>query len=321
MGNEYYKEGLIAMSSTVDRNNAGVNAPSPDQKPPKEKNSTKPPAKVLIVDDAQSIRKLLTNILIKNGYEAQTAPDGLSALQSIAKDPPDIILLDIIMPVMDGYEVCRLLKSDEKSCMIPVIFISALDEETDKMDGFNAGGADYITKPFQIPELLARVQVHLELERLQRELKKKNDELQRYAQRLEELNVALKVLLVKKEEDTLELEEKISLNIKRLLLPNVELLKKRIKDKECHVLLDMIELNLKEITSTFSQKLSSKFIGLTPTEIKVANLVKEGKQIKEIAEILSVSRYAVELHRFNIRKKLGLKSRKINLQSYLASIS
>ncbi|MBN1380952.1 MAG: response regulator [Deltaproteobacteria bacterium] len=309
------------MSSTVDRNNAGVNAPSPDQKPPKEKNSTKPPAKVLIVDDAQSIRKLLTNILIKNGYEAQTAPDGLSALQSIAKDPPDIILLDIIMPVMDGYEVCRLLKSDEKSCMIPVIFISALDEETDKMDGFNAGGADYITKPFQIPELLARVQVHLELERLQRELKKKNDELQRYAQRLEELNVALKVLLVKKEEDTLELEEKISLNIKRLLLPNVELLKKRIKDKECHVLLDMIELNLKEITSTFSQKLSSKFIGLTPTEIKVANLVKEGKQIKEIAEILSVSRYAVELHRFNIRKKLGLKSRKINLQSYLASIS
>jgi DNA-binding CsgD family transcriptional regulator len=172
-----------------------------------------------------------------------------------------------------------------------------------------------------VPELLARLKVHLELQRLQKMLETRNAQLEEHAKKLEEYNVALKVLLAKREEDISELEEKVLLNVKNLLLPHLDMLKRRSSDHDCKAIIDVVESNLQKITSTFSQKLSSKYLGLTPTEIKVANLVKDGKQIKEIADMLAVSRYAVELHRFNIRRKLGLKSRKINLQTYLSSIS
>lgn len=148
----------------------------------------------------------------------------------------------------------------------------------------------------------------------------KAKELQLNTEKFEELYVTLEVLLTKRENDRSKLEEKVLSNVKHLLIPHFETLKKRAMDQECKDLLDILEINLKDITSAFSHKLSSTNLGLTPKEIKVANLVKEGKQIKEIAEMMGVSHYAVELHRFNIRKKLGLKSRKVNLQSYLLSL-
>jgi DNA-binding response OmpR family regulator len=286
-----------------------------------EERQTETPLKVLVVDDSPPVCQTLSVALSRNGYEVFSANNGKTALNIVENEQPDIILLDIIMPVMGGYDVCRQLKSDENTRMIPVIFISALDEETDKLEGFKLGAADYITKPFQIPELLARLKVHLELLRLQKTLEMRNEELLADAKQLEEFNITLKVLLAKREEDIAELEEKVLLNVKNLLIPHIDMLKRRITDQENKAVLEIIETNLKKITSTFSQKLSSKYLGLTPTEIKVANLVKDGKQIKEIADMLAVSRYAIELHRFNIRRKLGLKSRKINLQSYLSSIS
>lgn len=286
-----------------------------------EERQTEIPPKVLVVDDSPPVCQTLSVALSRNGYEVFSANNGKTALNIVENEQPDIILLDIIMPVMGGYDVCRQLKSDENTRMIPVIFISALDEETDKLEGFKLGAADYITKPFQIPELLARLKVHLELLRLQKTLEMRNEELLADAKQLEEFNITLKVLLAKREEDIAELEEKVLLNVKNLLIPYIDMLKRRITDQENKAVLNIIESNLKKITSTFSQKLSSKYLGLTPTEIKVANLVKDGKQIKEIADMLAVSRYAIELHRFNIRRKLGLKSRKINLQSYLSSIS
>ena len=152
-------------------------------------------------------------------------------------------------------------------------------------------------------------------------LKKKTNELQLHSSKLEELNTALKVLLQQREEDRTYIEEKVLLNVKHLLTPHFEALKKRDMDQESKVILEILESNTKNMTSSFAHKLSSKYLNFTPTEIKVANHVKEGKQIKEIAEIMGVSHYAIELHRFNIRKKLGLKSRKINLQSYLLSLS
>jgi DNA-binding NarL/FixJ family response regulator len=104
----------------------------------------------------------------------------------VQKELPDLILLDIMMPEMDGYEVCRLLKADEKTGPIPVIFISALDEVFDKMTAFSIGGVDYITKPFQVEEVLARVKTHLTLRRLQQELQWKNQALQAANASLEE---------------------------------------------------------------------------------------------------------------------------------------
>lgn len=122
---------------------------------------------VLVVDDTPENLRLMSEILLSNGYRVRAAPSGYLALKTVAIELPDLILLDVKMPDMDGYEVCRRLKSEERSRMVPVIFISALDETADKVRAFRAGGVDYVTKPFQREEILARVETHLGLRRLQ----------------------------------------------------------------------------------------------------------------------------------------------------------
>src|SRR3954451_18530309 len=116
-------------------------------------------------------------MLKERGYKVRPVPSGKLALLAARRDPPDLILLDINMPEMNGYEVCEYLKADEKLRAIPVIFISALTEELDKVKAFAIGGVDYITKPFQMEELHARVETHLKLRRLQIELEKTNAQL------------------------------------------------------------------------------------------------------------------------------------------------
>ncbi len=137
-----------------------------------------PKAEILIVDDTLPNLRLLATMLTNNGYAVREALDGPSALQSASVHLPDLILLDIRMPGMDGYEVCQRLKANEDSRSVPVIFVSALDEQTDKVQGFAVGGVDYITKPFQIKEVLARVETHLTLRRLQQQLQAQNATLQ-----------------------------------------------------------------------------------------------------------------------------------------------
>lgn len=125
---------------------------------------------IVIVDDQPNNLRVLSGILQQAGYKVRPALDGEVALKSIKSSPPDLILLDIRMPEMDGYEVCRRLKSDEQTRDIPVIFISALQDMEDKLSAFRVGGVDYVAKPFQMEEVLARVQAHLKLYRLQRDL-------------------------------------------------------------------------------------------------------------------------------------------------------
>jgi len=133
---------------------------------------------ILIVDDTRFNLRLLTKILSEAGYTVRPVPDGPLALSSATAQPPDLILLDIVMPRMSGYEVCEQLKADERTSDIPVIFISALDELPDKVKGFSLGGVDYITKPFQADEVLARVRTHLTLRNLQKQLEEKNRRLE-----------------------------------------------------------------------------------------------------------------------------------------------
>ena len=128
--------------------------------------------KILIVDDMQSNLELLSQILRMSGYETHTATNGALALLSVQTDIPDLVLLDINMPEMSGYEVCERLKAQEETRDIPVIFISALNEVQNKVKGFGTGGVDYITKSFQMHEMLARVETHLRLRRLQIELER-----------------------------------------------------------------------------------------------------------------------------------------------------
>jgi class 3 adenylate cyclase/CheY-like chemotaxis protein len=143
---------------------------------------------ILVVDDTPDNVRLLTTMLKDHGYKARYARSGPLALTAVGSFPPDLILLDITMPEMNGYEVCQKLKSDEQTCAIPVIFISALDEVVDKVKAFDVGGVDYITKPFEVREVLARVDTHLTLHRLRQQLHEANRTLeQRVADRTAEL--------------------------------------------------------------------------------------------------------------------------------------
>ena len=134
-------------------------------------------ANILVVDDVSANLQVLTGMLKDRGYKARPVPNGKLALLAARKEPPDLILLDINMPEMNGYEVCQHLKADESLRGIPVIFISALNENLDKVKAFAIGGVDYITKPFQMEELHARVETHLKLRRLQIELEESNARL------------------------------------------------------------------------------------------------------------------------------------------------
>ena len=138
-------------------------------------------AEILIVDDTPANLQLLSGMLREQGYKVRPVPSGKLALQVAQIEPPDLILLDILMPEMNGYEVCEKLKADERLKEIPVIFISALSETMDKVKAFSVGGVDYVTKPFQFEEVHARVRTHLELRRQRRELQKSYDQLKELA--------------------------------------------------------------------------------------------------------------------------------------------
>lgn len=125
---------------------------------------------ILAVDDTPASLKLLTDILKAEGYEVRSAITGELALHAAAVNPPDLILLDIRMPIMNGIEVCRCLKADSRTRDVPVIFVSASSDLSEILLGFEAGAVDYVTKPYQRDELLARVRTHLELNRLRNRL-------------------------------------------------------------------------------------------------------------------------------------------------------
>lgn len=133
---------------------------------------------ILIVDDTPLNLRLLSSMLISHGYQVRSATSGAMALTAVEIAPPDLILLDIAMPEMNGYEVCQRLKANETTQGIPVIFISALGDVPNKVKAFGVGGADYITKPFQIAEVIARVDHQLMLLRLQQKLQQQNARLQ-----------------------------------------------------------------------------------------------------------------------------------------------
>jgi signal transduction histidine kinase len=148
-------------------------------------------ADILLVDDNPVNLRLLSQMLTARDYQVRSVTDGGRALESARSKPTDVILLDVMMPDIDGYEICSRLKADEATADIPVIFISALGDAEDKVRAFEVGGVDYITKPLQIEEILARLETHLSLQRLQRELRAANRELSKRLDELDEANAKL----------------------------------------------------------------------------------------------------------------------------------
>ncbi|MGE0084724.1 MAG: response regulator [Desulfococcaceae bacterium] len=152
-------------------------------------------ARILAVDDTAVNLHLLKTLLSVQGYTVQSAPSGKYALKYLMDkscDLPDLILLDIRMPEPDGYEVCKVLKNDDRTRDIPIIFISALNETMDKVRAFSLGGVDYITKPFQTDEVLSRIRTHLSLQRMHKDLLEKNLQLEKEIVQRKQVEEALR---------------------------------------------------------------------------------------------------------------------------------
>ena len=140
-------------------------------------------AKILLIDDSRLIAHVAKTILTKRGHEVILAQDGLAGLEAAKSQQPDIILLDLIMPVMDGYEVCKALKQEDSTEEIPVIMLTSKAEPADKVKGLEMGALDYVTKPFDEGELVARVNIHVRLKELYEAVQDKNRQLQELANR------------------------------------------------------------------------------------------------------------------------------------------
>ena len=148
--------------------------------------SAAPPAKILVVDDTPANVKLLVDVLTVTGYAATAATNGEEALAQIARDPPDLVLLDIMMPGLSGYEVCERLRADPDTALLPVVLCTSLDPQKERLKGIEAGADDFVSKPINRPELLARVKSLLRIKTLQDEVKSQAAELAQWNHTLEE---------------------------------------------------------------------------------------------------------------------------------------
>jgi len=150
-----------------------------------ETNQPRDSFKILVVDDLLENLRLLSSLLMEEGYEVRRAPDGAMALSNVPRFEPDLILLDIMMPEMDGYEVCTRLKADEQTQDIPIIFLSALDLTFDKVKAFEVGAADFINKPFHPAEVMVRVKNQLRIRQQGLQLQAQQAIIQSQKQQLE----------------------------------------------------------------------------------------------------------------------------------------
>jgi PAS domain S-box-containing protein len=180
---------------------------------------------ILVVDDVPDNLRLLSQILTEQGYTVRVASSGARALTAALAQPPELILLDIIMPQMDGYEVCRRLKADERTREIPVLFLSAANEAEGKVKGLTLGAVDYVTKPFGAEELQARVNTHLTLLRLQKSLQEKND-------LLTESETQLRAALEQLRALNAELEQRVEARTAELAGSNASLRQEMVEREE-----------------------------------------------------------------------------------------
>ena len=282
---------------------------------------------ILILEDVATDAELIKDELREAGtvFTSSCVQDKASYLKALDEFSPDIILSDYSLPSFDGLSALKL--AVKKCPDVPFIFVSgALGEET-AIELLKQGATDYVLKSRlsrlgpAVSRALQEVKERNERKMAVEELKKREQALELKSRSLEEANTALKVLLQHREEDKACLEEQVLTNVRKLVLPYLENLKHLHLNERQAAQVKIAEENLKKIVSPFLRNLTSSYLELTPREIQVANLVKEGKTTKEMTEILNISATAVDFHRKNLRSKFGIKNKKTNLMAFLASLS
>jgi len=288
---------------------------------------------ILIVDDEEANLQLIGKILQNLDVDITLASSGKEALQLLESLVPDLIILDIIMPSMSGFDVCRKIKSRKPTSEVPIIFLSAKVDSEDIIKGFDIGARDYITKPFIKEELVARVEAQLNIitnekkiknlnNNLEEKVKERTKALTKTNEKLTDYNTALKVLMDQRDEDRIDLEHQVMANAEELILPSIERLKQTNLNKQQKELLGICENNISKITSSFVSSMmdNGRVRGLTHRETTIANLIVQGKSSQEISTILNISESTINYHRNNIRKKVGIKNKSVNLQVYLKQL-
>ena len=283
--------------------------------------------RILILEDVPTDAELIQFELTEAGtiFTPMCVMDRESYLRALDEFSPDIILSDYSLPSFDGLSALKIAVS--KCPDLPFIFVSgALGEET-AIELLKQGATDYVLKSRlsrltpAVTRALQEVEERKERQAAQEALKKREQALELKTRSLEEANTALKVLLQHREEDKVTLEEQVLANVRKLILPYLENLKHLKLNENQLAQIDIIEDNLRQIVSPFLRNLASTYLDLTPREIQIANLVKEGKTTKEKTDILKISATAVDFHRKNLRAKFGIKNKKTNLMAFLSSLS
>jgi DNA-binding NarL/FixJ family response regulator len=275
--------------------------------------------RILILEDMAADAELMEDELKQAGfnYVAKRVAGRSAFIKELKEFSPDLILADYSLPGFDGRAALKI--AVDKYTDTPFIFVSgALGEEL-AIELLKKGATDYVLKN-KLSRLVPSVKRALNELAERNERKKAENELRLKSKSLEEANTALRVLLQHREEDRKAMEEKVITNVKKLALPYIDKLKMLKLNENQLAYVKIIEDNIKDIISPFLRNLTVEHLNLTPREIQITSLVKEGKTTKEITEFLNISATAVDFHRKNIRMKLGIKNKKTNLRSFLLSM-
>jgi DNA-binding response OmpR family regulator len=273
-------------------------------------------ANILIVDDIPSNIRLMVSILDEHGYSVSYAQSGKNAIDLCGRVDFDLILLDVMMPEMDGFEVCEVLRGMESTRDVPIIFLTARTDQESILKGFDVGGVDYVTKPFNEKELLVRIRTHLDLKQtrdaLESELefkKKLMTENALFITRRTELGNAII-------EELKQINKETQNTHRDVIYGAISKLKNLIQGQEWKE----FELRFEEEHTRFREILARRHPDLTPNEMKLCTFLRLDMSSKEISEITNQSVRALETARSRMRKKLGLQ-RSDNLVQYLFEIA
>jgi Response regulator containing a CheY-like receiver domain and a GGDEF domain len=258
-------------------------------------------ADILIVDDIPANIQLLSQLLIENGYKVRKLISGERALKAVELQAPDLILLDIKMPGMDGYEVCRQLKASEATCDIPIIFISALDDVFDKVKGFEAGGADYIIKPFEPVEVLARVSAQLKMQRLQQQLRcanvqlaTQNVQLSQEIQERQQAEANLRMLL-----------HAVSHDLRSPLSGMSLLLRSRLNDAGSNIVIDRRTVEVMVQSCSRQLQLIESLTATQQFDVKSASLAMKPLSLPTLVQNILIERLPIlNQHRVKVKQLL-----------------